>query len=66
MLREFVGISLLELFVEGVQGGSLLLIGFTLVKDLSVGLLGELVQVVEGSLAHIGFVELPGVDMDHL
>ena len=66
VLCEFVGIALLELFVEGVQGGRLPLIRLAFFKDLAVGLLGELVQVVEGSLAHVGFVELPRVYMDHL
>ena len=66
VLYKFVGIALLELFVEGVQGGRLLRISLALFKDLAVGLLGELVQVVESSLAHVGFVELPSVYMDHL
>ena len=66
MLFEFVSIALLELFVEGVQGGRLPRVGLALFKDLAVGLLGELVQVVESSLAHVGFIELPSVYMDHL
>ena len=66
VLFKFVSIALLELFVEGVQGGRLPLIRLAFFKDLAVGLLGELVQVVEGSLAHVGFVELPRVYMDHL